>query len=112
VICDLKYTKWLRNSPDWWTWLQLGPGTLRGLNRVVGREPDLGLYRGNGGVVFTLKKEEKIRYAEEVNALRKTLGLEHLNAQVLGGALCEFDKYERIRLGEGSVRKYARTHDD
>ena len=108
VICDLKHTKWLRNSPVWWTWLQLGPGTLRGLNRVMGRDPRFGLYHGkDGGVVFTLNEEEKKRYAEEVNNLRVLLGLEHLNAQVVGGALCEFDKYERIRLGEeGRVRPY------
>jgi hypothetical protein len=106
VICDLKHTKWLQNSPDWWTWFQLGPGTLRGLNRITGRDPDFGLYRGDGGVVFKLSEDEKRKYEQEVNDLRISLRLEHLNAQVVGGALCEFDKYERIRLGEGRVRQY------
>jgi hypothetical protein len=110
VICDLKYTKWLRNSPDWWTWLHLGPGTIRGLNRVMGRKTNLGVFRGDGGVVINLPKEKKRKYEQEVNDLRISLGLEHLNAQVVGGALCEFDKYERMRLGEGSLRKYEHHH--
>jgi hypothetical protein len=57
-------------------------------------------------VVFKLKPHEKQKYVDEVNDLRIKLGLEHLNAQVVGGALCEYDKYERIRLGEGKVRVY------
>jgi hypothetical protein len=73
---------------------------------VLGKPPDDGLYRGKGGVVFTLNEAQKREFAEAVNDLRASLGLTNLNAQVLGGALCEFDKYERIRLCQGKVRRY------
>jgi hypothetical protein len=69
LIVDLKYTKQLRNAPDWQTWLLLGPGTIRGLNRVLGRNINTGVFAGNGGVVLTLTKEQERQFALEVNQL-------------------------------------------
>src|SRR5262249_50552127 len=37
VIADLKYVQPLRAAPDWSTWACPGPGSKRGLNRVLGR---------------------------------------------------------------------------
>src|SRR5271157_5004186 len=37
VVCDTKYTNLLKNAPDWWTFAVQGPGSERGLNRVMER---------------------------------------------------------------------------
>jgi hypothetical protein len=109
VVADLKHTKQLKDSPDWQTWFTLGPGTLRGINRITGRTVNRGLYAAHaGGVVFTLNETEKQVACAEVNQLRHDLGVANIfDANDMGGSLCEFDKYERVRLAEpGKVRRY------
>jgi hypothetical protein len=120
VICDLKYTKWLRDATDWWTFILPGPGSIRGLNRVLGRPINQNLLLAPPGETGCLPKftpAERIAWSEDVNELRlevAALGfnepeLTGITAQTMGGALCEFDKYERIRLGDGGkVRPYRR----
>jgi len=118
VICDLKYTKWLRGADDWWKFVVPGPGSIRGLNRILGRPINQNLLLappGQTGVLPRFTAAERIAWIEEVNVLRlivAALGfnepeLTGITAQTMGGALCEFDKYERIRLGDGGkVRPY------
>jgi alpha-glutamyl/putrescinyl thymine pyrophosphorylase clade 1 len=97
VIADLKYAPVLRHSPDWNSWAAPGPGSLRGLNRVRG---------------FDLKRHWRAdEFSNELLLLRIQLGLEVKNAgyllrdlQNLQNCLCEFDKYERVRNGEGKPR--------
>lgn len=38
VVTDLRHTRYLRNAPDIWTWANAGPGAIRGLNRLYGRD--------------------------------------------------------------------------
>lgn len=107
VVTDLRHTRYLRNAPDVYTWANAGPGAIRGLNRLYGRE---------------LKAQPK---AAQTNAEMRLL-MEDLNeqheydfCQVFGPwkgmpwrfemrdvehTLCEFDKLERVRLGEGKMR--------
>src|SRR6266851_4462047 len=40
VVADLKYVAPLRHAPDWWTFAAIGPGSQRGLNRILGRAVD------------------------------------------------------------------------
>lgn len=96
VVADLKNTPFqpLREAKDWWTWAAPGPGSLRGMNRLL----------GNGGVKTMprgpswLSRVQGLR--EELNAALPT-GWKPLCAQDVQNCLCEFDKYERVRLGEG-----------
>jgi hypothetical protein len=37
VACDLRYTRYLRDAPDAMTWTSPGPGSMRGMNRLLGR---------------------------------------------------------------------------
>ncbi len=37
IIADLKYVEPLRSANDWVTFAAPGPGSMRGLNRVLGR---------------------------------------------------------------------------
>lgn len=98
VIADLKYIDAcpLRNASDWYWFAASGPGSRRGLNRVMGRDPNAPW------------KEEKWR--SELSWLRDQIIPKlpmdlQLHAQDLQNCLCEFDKYERARLGEGTPKQ-------
>lgn len=96
VVADTKYTDGLRDVPDWWTWAAIGPGSARGLSRVL----DL--------PVMTKWKQEP--WLAQVQQLRTAVNrsirndMNELCAQDLQNVLCEFDKYSRVRLGEGRPR--------
>lgn len=95
VVADLKYTPRFNESrmQDWWTFAAPGPGSKRGLNRLCGRP-----------VNAPWKDAEwQAALCELQTKLNTKLGLANrLHAQdVQGVAGCEWDKYERVRLGEG-----------
>jgi hypothetical protein len=101
VVADVKYAAGspLRKAPDWETFAASGPGSRRGLNRVIGREVDAPWKEQDWHRELTL-----LRTCVNGNrALKKSLP-EPLHAQDLQNCLCEFDKMERVRLGEGRPR--------
>lgn len=103
VIADLKYIAAcpLRKSVDYQSFAASGPGSRRGLNRVMGRPSDY--------------HQSELSWRLELGDLRHELNnrLERsdlfsghpLHAQDVQNCLCEFDKYERIRLGEGRPKQ-------
>lgn len=98
VIADLKYVNPLLKAKDWWTWAISGPGSLRGMNRILGRPvKDRCLKEADWK-----KNLDKLR--EKINPLIHQAGFPQLHAQDMQNCLCEFDKYERVRLGEGRPR--------
>lgn len=95
---DFTYTPILSDAVDLHTWANPGPGAQRGLNRVFGR---------------SLKDRVKLDKAvKEMKLLlttfdRKTGNIpwgRTLTMRDIEHSLCEFDKYERVRLGEGRPR--------
>lgn len=93
VVADLKYMEPLKSAVDWWTFAASGPGSRRGLNRVMERPVDAPWKESNWrGQLYILLNQREI----------KTFGL---HAQDLQNCLCEFDKYERARLGEGTPKQ-------
>lgn len=95
IIADLKYAQ-LHTAPDWDTWAISGPGSRRGMNRVIGKPLN-----------FHMKEDEwHARLIDLRRAVNKTIGghMRGVHAQDLQNCLCEFDKYERVRLGEGRPR--------
>lgn len=96
VVCDLRWTYLLTDAKDILTWANPGPGARRGLNRMSGRN-----------------LEQRIPTRQCVSEMQTILALvpEDLGKwemREVEHTLCEFDKYERIRLGEGrSKRKYS-----
>jgi hypothetical protein len=96
VIADLKYAQ-LKKAPDWWTWAASGPGSRRGLNRVCGVDKDKS-WREDVWLV-----ELKLLH-EEIGGMVAAADMPPLHAQDLQNCLCEFDKYQRVLLGEGRPR--------
>jgi hypothetical protein len=99
VIADAKYVNpVLRKSEDWWSFAISGPGSRRGLNRVIDKDKNKPW------------KESEWRdtlldlQAATNKALMNKKGFERFHAQDIQNCLCEFDKYERTRLGEGTPR--------
>jgi hypothetical protein len=94
VVADAKHFPYFKHAPDHTTFAASGPGSRRGLNRLLGRS-------------LNESWKEKEWY-EDLCELRfhvlRDVGLprlKQLDAQNIQNCLCEFDKYERARLGQG-----------
>src|SRR5574343_225553 len=99
VVTDLRHTRYLRDANDTMTWANAGPGAIRGLNRMYGR--DL-----NAQPPKSQTNEEMRLLMLEMNA---SIDLwpepwPELEMRDVEHSLCEFDKYERVRHGEGKMR--------
>lgn len=101
VTDDLAWTVLLSSAKDTNTWAPVGPGSLRGFNRVL----ELPLR--------TRHPEEE--WCSNLQAWRKqailSLGKEYKDVDLMSwqNINCEFDKYERTRLGEGRPRSKYRS---
>ena len=105
IVSDLQYTALLDQAPDIMTWANAGPGARRGLNRVFGRD-----------LRATTTKHQQCREMQELLAMSQSgeywpqvhYGSEDnpsWDMRTVEHTLCEFDKYERVRLGEGAPRQ-------
>jgi hypothetical protein len=96
VVADLKNTPLqpLREARDWWTWAAPGPGSLRGMNRLLGRGGVKTMPPGPSWLTHVQRLREQLNDA-------RPEGWKMFCAQDTQNCLCEFDKYERVRLGEG-----------
>ena len=99
IVADVKYTDLLTEAPDWHTFVAPGPGSMRGLNRVL--EYDLQTKWNFAEFASTM------RYLKKTTA-RMVRWVESLHLQDLQNCLCEFDKYERVLHGQGKPRSQYR----
>ena len=75
------------------TWANAGPGAMRGLNRIHDRE-----------LTYTSKKHDwcsEMRELLQIAYMRHSLDFELREVE---HSLCEYDKYERVRLKQGAPR--------
>ena len=104
VASDLRYTRYLETAPDNLTWAHAGPGAKRGLNRLLGRDAKARPYLNDAdalGAMRTLLSQISIVWPYQPA----------LEMREIEHSLCEFDKYERARNGEGRPRSYFRPND-
>jgi len=122
IVTDLRHTHLLSRAPDIMRWCNVGPGAERGLARVYGRP-----MRDDGRVPL-----ERVSTAQMLDEIRELLrasksnnfwpngydALETMDGQFpfkkedwpawemrdVEHTLCEFDKYERVRLDQGRPR--------
>lgn len=94
VIADTKYTFPLLDAEDWMTWAISGPGSRRGMNRVLGLPKEASIRED-------CWLQHLQRLSTELRPLVLNEGFPVMHNQDLQNCLCEFDKYERVRLGEG-----------
>lgn len=95
---------WNRSMSDAATWTPMGPGSRRGLNRLLGKPVRV--------------KRPEAECEAEVQTLHQQLKgwwsdtypkSAPLTAHDVQFCLCEYDKYEKMRLGEGEPkRRYRR----
>lgn len=95
VIADLKYTAVLENAKDWMDFVAPGPGSQRGLNRILGQPRHI--------------KWNNKNFLTELLNLRENAAdllplIKELHLQDLQNCLCEFDKYERVLNNQGRPR--------
>lgn len=99
IVTDLRRTVLLDRAPDIMTWASPGPGARRGLNRVLGKN----------------YKDRSLSRDDLIQGMRELLCLSCDDAmwpavwpdwemREVEHTLCEFDKYERLRLGQGTVK--------
>lgn len=93
AVIDMRFTKLLSSAPDVATWAAAGPGTLRGLNRIHGRP-----------IKQPLSQAKALEEMLEIyhNVILQTNVLMDLSD--VPNALCEIDKYLRVKLNEGRPR--------
>lgn len=94
VIADAKYVGEMYKARDWGSFAASGPGSRRGLNRVMDMPVEYPKDEASWRMDLT-------NLLSDVNHKIGKLGMHGLHAQDLQNCLCEFDKYERVRLGEG-----------
>jgi hypothetical protein len=96
IVADLKHTPLLADAQDWWTWCAYGPGSKRGLSKVLGLD-----------VKYPWRpKEFNVMLAEvQVEVTPDLHFKQRLDAQNFQNCLCEFDKWCRIVDGTGRPKQ-------
>lgn len=98
MVADLAHLSVGSSWPDRATWAPLGPGSKRGMNRVMGRPKEQAMSQAQ----FEIELRELMR------ALKPLIAGIWTDRNLWGGdvqsTLCEFDKFRRLILGEGQVR--------
>lgn len=98
VVADLKHYRRFKDLPDVKTFAAPGPGSKRGMNRVLGREAKAPISEKEWRAAFAQLHAKIIPWAEAHD-------LPFIDGQDLQNCLCEFDKYMRALNGEGTPKQ-------
>jgi len=96
VVTDLRHTKILNKAEDIMTWANPGPGAKRGLNRIHLRELEQTVTKQQ----LNFEMQQLLQYSPDYLDGH----MQPLEMRDIEHCLCEFDKYERVRLGQGRPR--------
>lgn len=97
VVTDLRHTHILEDATDIMTWANIGPGAARGLHRYIEQSPSASPPK-NWRVLFQ-------RILRESKKRLKSTGMPAFEMREVEHCLCEFDKFERARLGDSKMKR-------
>ena len=109
IVSDLRHTKYLGGASDIMTWANAGPGALRGLTRLWGYQPKTRQISGyNFPKKNALEAMQMILKKSETDDFHGPLseGMDPWEMREVEHWLCEWDKIERIRLGQGVLERF------
>ena len=103
VVTDLNYTPVLDKAQDRFSWANAGPGAIRGLNRIHGRDLKKGMRQEQAN------KEMQALLAVKSQYLDHHTPEDQVDMRCIEHSLCEWDKYQRVLLGQGKPRSVYRA---
>jgi len=105
VVTDLNYTPVLRDAVDKFSWANAGPGAKRGLNRIWDKTLTKSMTQqvANEGMQELLQMVTK-EYPCNGYLVGDHVPADQIDMRTIEHSLCEWDKYERVRLGQGRPR--------
>lgn len=98
VAADVKQVYPLYEAPDRWTFAASGPGSRRGLNRILGREPTAPWREAEWRVEFAKLYECLVPYMDRGE-------LPRVDASCIQNTLCEISKYAKAYYNEGRPKQ-------
>lgn len=96
VLQDCMLTAFMAGAADRETWSPCGPGARRGLNRIYGLAIDSSWKEEDALGAMQDLRDEVLKHWPK--------GFPALDLHDIQFALCEWDKYQRVALGEGKPR--------
>jgi len=108
VVTDLNYTSVLGTAKDRYTWANAGPGAKRGLNRLYKRDLKKSLSQTQANLEM-----QTLLYEAQDHLPFRFGPKDQVDMRTIEHSLCEFDKYIRVKNGEGKPRsRYNGKQDD
>ena len=115
VVTDLRHTYILEDATDVLTWANAGPGAMRGLNRLTGRDISFSQRSHDWNTemqeLYALASKKLSPYVTKltiqsgaVPSITPVTRRNPYELREIEGGLCEFDKYSRIYKKEGRTR--------
>lgn len=101
IVTDLRHTRYLSHAMDKHCWANPGNGARRGIERVMGCY-EVGRIR-NWDPDYLVQRMVDLL---DVSRIVLPDWMPKLEMREIEHTLCEFDKYERARLGEGTPRMH------
>lgn len=98
VVADLRWIHPEFDWPDKHTWAPQGPGSVRGVNRLLGRTAK------RGQSPPAREWLDIVRQGYAMAKARLPITFRRMELMDFQNCLCEYDKYSRLTKNEGSVR--------
>lgn len=102
VGLDLQLTRVLKGCHDARTWSPAGPGAIRGLNRLLGRDLERGMSQAEA--LTHMRYLTQLIFKEMAKHPEMTPTMTEFGVTDTQFSLCEFDKYMRVLHNQGRPR--------
>jgi hypothetical protein len=107
MVCDLRYAPLLENAVDVNLWTAPGPGSARGMGRVAHDNVDAYRYSSKRDIPVLIERmQDLLLYSRNTGYWPSAWPKWELST--VQHWLCEHDKYERARTGEGEPKQLYR----